>query len=285
MGCSAGGLEVERAGAFRHLGRTQTHIRNDVILGGDAVSRTDTPLSEVGALDAEVAAPSSDLEGPGLDATVSGCPADMAPVGDACIDRFEAALEEQVDGVWTLASPYLTVGDRDVRAVVAPGEPPQAYLSGLEAEAACLRAGKRLCTSSEWLLACRGAAGRLYPYGDIYQPGACNDSYAGTHPVVDFFGTAEGIWDPAHMNDPGINQQPGTLAPAGGFANCVTPEGVFDLHGNLHEWVSDPDGVFRGGFYADASLNGEGCTYDTTAHTQTYHDYSTGFRCCRDVTR
>ena len=49
------------------------------------------------------------------------------------------------------ASPYLTVGDRQVRAVPAQGAVPQAYLSGLEAEAACVAAGKRLCTSGEWL--------------------------------------------------------------------------------------------------------------------------------------
>ena len=58
--------------------------------------------------------------------------------------------------------------------------------------------------------------------------------------------------------------------------------GVFDVHGNLHEWVADVDGTFRGGFYADAVLNGPGCLYRTTAHAGSYHDYSTGFRCCAD---
>jgi sulfatase modifying factor 1 len=52
------------------------------------------------------------------------------------------------------------------------------------------------------------------------------------------------------------------------------------MHGNPHEWVADTSGIFRGGFYADASLNGPGCTYRTTAYTLGYHDYSTGFRCC-----
>ena len=82
--------------------------------------------------------------------------------------------------------------------------------------------------------------------------------------------------------DPGINQQPGTEAAAGAFTGCATPEGVHDLHGNLHEWVADADGTFRGGFYADASLNGAGCAYVTTAHDRAYHDYSTGFRCCAE---
>ena len=85
-----------------------------------------------------------------------------------------------------------------------------------------------------------------------------------------------------HMNDPGINQQPNTVDRTGSNPGCVSAEGIYDLHGNLHEWIDDPDGTFKGGFYADAELNGPGCTYTTTAHTFGYHDYSTGFRCCAD---
>lgn len=210
------------------------------------------------------------------------CPPRMALVdGSFCIDRYEGALEEQVAGTWSPASPYLTVGKRVVRAVVAEGIVPQGYLSGAEAQAACAAAGKRLCSSSEWLAACRGPAGTTYPYGASYVAGACNDAYSG-HPVVKYFGTSVGVWDAVHMNDPGINQQPGTVAKGGAFAGCVTPGGVHDLHGNLHEWVADAAGTFRGGFYADAKLNGQGCLYQTTAHAFDYHDYSTGFRCCRD---
>ena len=100
---------------------------------------------------------------------------------------------------------------------------------------------------------------------------------------MNYFGTSNGVFDSQHMNDPGINQQPNSVAKGGAFTQCVSSDGAFDLHGNLHEWVDDPAGTFRGGFYADASLNGPGCTYATTAHNFTYHDYSTGFRCCADA--
>jgi hypothetical protein len=53
--------------------------------------------------------------------------------------------------------------------------------------------------------------------------------------------------------------------------------------GNLHEWVSDKGGTFRGGYFMDTYQHGEGCEYRTTAHSRKYHDYSTGFRCCSDV--
>lgn len=211
----------------------------------------------------------------------SPCPEEMALVADRfCIDRYEASLEERRDGDWVPASPYQTIDDRSVRATVDAGQVPQGYISGLEAAAACAAAGKRLCTSEEWLTACRGPAQTRFPYGDTQQSGACNDRYAGGHPVVDFFGTGDGVWDGVHMNDPGINQQADTVAPSGAYPDCVSAWGVYDMHGNLHEWVADSDGTFRGGFYADAAINGAGCTYVTTAHTTTYHDYSTGFRCC-----
>ena len=52
--------------------------------------------------------------------------------------------------------------------------------------------------------------------------------------------------------------------------------------GNLHEWVMSARPTFRGGYYLDTHLNGDGCAYRTTAHGAAYHDYSTGFRCCAD---
>jgi hypothetical protein len=238
--------------------------------GDDAAATSDA------ALDANADATEPDAAGP--------CPANMAEVTTStasfCIDRYEGALEEQAaDGTWSPASPYLVVGTRTVRAVPAAGITPQGYISGAEAQAACMASGKRLCTTSEWLAACRGAMNTVYPYGSTHIAGACNDAYSGS-PVVNYFGTSTGVFDSTHMNDPGINQQPDSVAKGGQYTQCVSSYGVFDLHGNLHEWVDDPAGTFRGGFYADGSLNGPGCTYATTAHNFTYHDYSTGFRCC-----
>jgi hypothetical protein len=216
------------------------------------------------------------------------CASGMVLVDDGtlrfCVDAFEGALEErQGDGTWSPAEPWYTVGAREVRAVPAAGIPPQGYISGIEAAAACEASGKRLCSEAEWLLACRGEEGWTWPYGPSHVPGACNDDYGGSHPVVDFFGTSDGVWDSEHMNDPGINQQAGTLEPGGSREACVSAWGAFDMHGNLHEWTAEAGGSFRGGFYADAELNGPGCTYVTTAHDGSWHDYSTGFRCCAEA--
>jgi formylglycine-generating enzyme required for sulfatase activity len=87
------------------------------------------------------------------------------------------------------------------------------------------------------------------------------------------------------MNQPQLNQLDGTLARTGEHAGCTNGYGVFDMVGNLHEWVADSRGTFYGGYYQDVASvgHGEGCGYLTTAHEARYHDYSTGFRCCADV--
>ena len=92
-----------------------------------------------------------------------------------------------------------------------------------------------------------------------------------------------GVW--ARLNDPGLGQVEGALAKTGEHAECVNGFGVFDMVGNVHEWVAtDPaavHGTFAGGYYLDTTINGDGCLYRTQAHAHDYHDYSTGFRCCR----
>lgn len=201
---------------------------------------------------------------------VSVCPQGMAPVTTFCIDRWEAHLVDQ--------SPY-EVPTSGVAATAA-GVVPQGYISGDVASAACAAAGKRLCTSSEWLQACRGPGDSIYPYGDTYQPDTCNDTRP-VHPIIELFG-ADATFSSAQLNDPQLNQLADSVDPTGANGACQSEYGVWDMHGNLDEWVSDVGGTFRGGNYVEASINGAGCLYATTAHTLPYHDYRTGFRCCSD---
>ena len=192
-------------------------------------------------------------------------------LGGYCIDQYEAAL----DG-W---SPY-DVAETGFAATVGPATVPQGYISGDVAADACALAGKRLCQLDEWMRACQGASGTTYPYGDVEDPAACNTTRS-VHPIIELFG-GSADWSPTQMNDPLLNQLPDSLDASGANPDCVSEDGVFDMNGNLHEWIDDPAGTFKGGFYVDSVINGPGCTYTTTAHTTPYHDYSTGFRCCSD---
>lgn len=207
-----------------------------------------------------------------------GCQAGMIAIGTFCIDRYEASLvRADGSGSW---SPFHNPGSTRVRAVSIAGAIPQGYITGDQAAAACAEAGKRLCTDTEWLRACRGSADNVYPYGDVRQDGVCNDARA-RHPAVERFMSNE-PWVFSMLGDACINQLPDSLARTGDQPGCVTSDGAFDMMGNLHEWTSDPTGTFRGGYYVDTVRNGNGCLYRTTAHDTAHSDYSTGFRCCSD---
>jgi hypothetical protein len=197
------------------------------------------------------------------------CPTRMAMVGKSCVDRY--------DGTESAFSPYEPPRDHRVRAVSRPDVVPQAHASMVDADDACHASGKRLCRAAEWKAACKGPAGTRYPYGDARVAGACVDTNR-TSPMTVLYG---GKWSMRAMNDPRANQQPNTVEKAGAAGACTNAYGVHDMVGNVHEWTDD--GSFRGGYYLDTKLNGEGCDYRTTAHAPTYYDYSTGFRCCADV--
>jgi formylglycine-generating enzyme required for sulfatase activity len=215
--------------------------------------------------------------------------------GPYCVDRYEAALEREGPGQqrapWPGNQP-VDDGAGDMVAVSREGQKPQGYISGAQAALACEHAGKRLCTPSEWKTACRGPDHTRYPYGDTRRAQVCNDRFdkPTSHPVTRLFKQTKvrgdkpaKMWSPSFMNDPRLHELSETVAPTGSFSECTNGYGVFDMVGNLHEWVGDPRGTFMGGFFMDTKLNGEGCDYRTTAHDFTYHDYSTGFRCCADA--
>ncbi len=216
-----------------------------------------------------------------------GCPPGMARIKGYCIDRYEAyVVELDQNGGESAHSPYTPVDGLRVRAKVAGGVVPQGYISQRQAAEACQSAGKRLCSAPEFSLACRGPNEKAsYPYGGTrHQPGKCNEGKGSA--VSEVFGPSA-PFNSLLMNDPRLNHWAGGLAKTGAFTESVSPFGVFDLVGNLHEWGSEValngHGYFRGGFYGDAEINGPGCDYVTKAHAAGYHDYSTGFRCCQDA--
>ena len=180
-------------------------------------------------------------------------------------------------------SPYKPVGDDEVvRAVSSKGRIPQGHISQEQAAAACRLAGKRLCTDQEWITACKGKKPTTWPYGDERVPGRCNDDGRSGMNLL-FGGGAEApqsAYTQSNMNDERLNRVDGSLASGGSRSRCKSSYGAFDMVGNLHEWTAAGGGTFRGGYYLDVTINGDGCDYKTTAHSTRYFDYSTGFRCC-----
>ncbi|HEX7666662.1 MAG TPA: SUMF1/EgtB/PvdO family nonheme iron enzyme [Polyangiaceae bacterium] len=223
----------------------------------------------------------------------TGCPIEMSRIGDFCVDRWEAYVVEIDDaGTESPHSPFDFVPDGvHVRAKSAGGVSPQGYISQIQATEACTNAGKRLCSPDEFSQSCRGvhadASTPYYPYGGTtHEPGVCNEGKGSS--VEKFYGSDPSKWTYADFNDPQLNQWDGGLAKTGEYTGCVSEAGTYDCVGNLHEWTNEPadakgHGRFHGGFYGDAEFNGHGCLYVTSAHELAYHDYSTGFRCCKDA--
>lgn len=214
------------------------------------------------------------------------CPDEMAYVESdgvrVCVDKWEGSLVDvSATGEETPHSPYLTVDGKSVKAVSKPGVVPQGYISHDEAQLACNAAGKRLCEPQEWMAACEGPQKSTYTYGGEMDEAACN--IHGRAPLGELFSTSfrEHLYDSRVMNDPSLNALEGTVAKTGAFERCTNGYGVHDMNGNLHEWTAEKSGAFRGGYYLEVHKNGEGCRYVTTAHNASYHDYSTGFRCCK----
>lgn len=252
-------------------------------------------------------------------AEAAPCPRDMVSVADFCIDRHEmstvdAATSEPLSPYypperrWTM---YVfdawetlrhSVGDDTARQMPLPmlsewqrahdpepkarsvqGVVPQGYLSYHSAKRACERASKRLCSDEEWEQACRGEKETQFPYGDDYKSGPCNVGRT-HHPAFVLHGlSSSGHLDP-RLNLLHLNGDEPVLRVTGASQGCKSRWGsdaIYDMVGNVDEWVEDPGGAFRGGFYARRTQ--KGCEAQIRSHSDTYFDYSTGARCCKDA--
>ena len=205
------------------------------------------------------------------------CPADMEPVGEACMDRYEAP---NLDGALPLV-----------------------MYSFVEAAAWCESRGRRLCFDDEWTAACEGAGKAAYPYGSTHVPGICHDE----EKWLPYDQTLLNGW-PGSVSAPEIESLGDLLAaasavspkakaaadhvlalyqgsPSGLYAGCVNESGVLDLVGNVEEWTRRRDGgtpQFHGNLKGRYWAESRTCQQGVTTHGDGFRFYEIGFRCCLD---
>lgn len=140
------------------------------------------------------------------------CPSDSVDVGSVCVDKYEASVWNSPNG----GTEYGTGGDdypcndngQDCTAIYArsvAGVLPSSAITWFQAQQACHNVGKRLATSAEWQQAVAGTPDPGTDNGST----DCNTDSAGV-PVA-----------------------------TGSRSGCVSTAGLYDMVGNVDEWVAD----------------------------------------------
>ena len=165
------------------------------------------------------------------------CGDSESPYHEVLVDAFDIDVHEVKAGDYedcvdagactytgTTTDPYRTFNnDRDNH--------PINYVNWYEAQAYCNWLGRRLPTEAEWEKAVRGTDGRIYPWGN-------SPEVSCTHVV-----TYDGDDGCASAQTMEVGSKP----------LGVSPYGVMDMIGNVHEWTAD---WFSASYYAETPNGG-----------------------------
>jgi formylglycine-generating enzyme required for sulfatase activity len=206
--------------------------------------------------------------------------ADERPEHKVQVDSFSIDVYEVTVGQYAeflRAEGFHSPLDWNTMNQLAYQKRPVSNVDWADAAAYCKWAGKRLPTEAEWEKAARGTDGRVYPWG--------NDPPTSLH---------------ANYGKTGSHNYE-ALAPVGALEKGKSPYGLYDMAGNVWEWVSDwydnnyyknspqqnPEGLPTGGFKVI-----RGGAWNTSARTLRSSDrywdppsfrslYFPGFRCAK----
>jgi sulfatase modifying factor 1 len=163
------------------------------------------------------------------------------------------------------------------------GELPALLISWTDAKKTCEGLGKRLCTEDEFNFACEGEAMLPYTYGLERDPEKCSIDKQYRKRERKLYRYDKCMKHPAckaHLEE--LDQR----LPAGSLPGCVSPFGVFDMNGNINEWVEIPGKKYpdrsglKGGWWGP--VRGR-CRPTVDFHKEDDYGYEEGFRCCKDA--
>ena len=223
----------------------------------------------------------------------SACPSDMAEVaGEYCTAPEQICdeyISEKRDRCERFRQNVRCVGRTSPKHFCVDrfeypneaGRRPTVAVTWDEARDLCANEGKRLCEAEEWTLACEGPQLKPYPFGFVRDATACNID----KPYL--------IPDNFAYDDPGKRAEEiarvSQSEPSGSREHCVSDYGVYDMTGNVDEWVLNEHGSPQGPEFQSGLKGGywgpvrNRCRPMTTDHNHWHHGYQIGFRCCKDA--
>jgi formylglycine-generating enzyme len=194
-----------------------------------------------------------------------------------------------------------------------PCEYPVVHVSAREAAQLCEAVGKRMCDAHEWEGACAGSLDtpeREYPWGNERK--AMRRLHNAARTKVWAYGAEKNhalcgttSYKTSGCPGGGFNSCGSNTFPAGAFPDCVSPFGVYDLHGNAAEHMSLPlrrDELTSAGGSGQTEMKGswfifshyeaheDDCHWrapdwhpSSVMSTHSHGNYHLGFRCCKSV--
>jgi sulfatase modifying factor 1 len=223
----------------------------------------------------------------------AACPADMVLVdGDYCTE-----LEMKCQKSWFATSnkkvicevfeePTRCTGDKVKKRYCIDryeypnkkGVRPEVMNNFYQAQVLCAAQDKRICSETEWTMACEGPSYKPYPYGYVRDADKCRGDRPYGYPSKDK------LW----KRDAAEIERLWQGVPSGTQPECVSDYGVHDLPGNADELAASErfndkkyDNVTTGGPWYKGVRNQ--CRPKIYDHDEGFQYYYLSFRCCKET--